>query len=171
MVSYEPEANYSGTDVLTIEVTFASGALSKRRYSLTVNPAINAEANPSGPKLPIPASLTEPRTFEFARVAASGQKLLVAFLVDLNPDCSSIGYATVRVIEQAKHGKVTVENTIGFSAFPQENLRYECNKRKTDGVLVSYLPDASFKGAESFTFDVILPDGNFNRRHFAVDVR
>ena len=64
-----------------------------------------------------------------------------------------------------------MENGTGFSTFPQNNIRYECNKRRSDGVVVFYVPEAGFTGADSLTVDVILPDGGFNKRHYAIDVR
>jgi hypothetical protein len=171
LISYQPAADYTGADFVAIEATYPSGTLTKRRYSIQVSPAVTAETTPPGPNPPVPASLGEPRALEFRRVAAADQKLLVGFFYDLNPDCSSIGYATVRITEQPQHGKVTMENGTGFSTFPQNNIRYECNKRRSDGVVVSYVPEAGFTGADSLTVDVILPDGGFYKRHYAIDVR
>ena len=171
LISYEPGSDYTGADTVAIEATYPNGALTKRRYSIQVSPVISEDTTPPGPRPPQPASLTAPRTLEFTRVAAADQRLLVAFVYDLNPDCSSIGYATVRITEQPQHGTVTMENGTGFSTFAQNNIRYECNKRRSDGVVVSYAPEAGFTGAVSLTVDVILPDGGFNKRHYAIDVR
>jgi hypothetical protein len=171
LISYEPGSDYTGADTVAIEATYPNGALTKRRYSIQVSSVISAEMTPPGPRPPQPTSLTTPRTLEFTRVAAADQKLLVTFVYDLNPDCSSIGYATVRITEQPQHGTVTMENGTGFSTFAQNNIRYECNKRRSDGVVVSYAPEAGFTGADSLTVDVILPDGGFNKRHYAIDVR
>ena len=38
-------------------------------------------------------------------------------------------------------------------------------------MVVFYVPEAGFTGADSLTVDVILPDGGFNKRHYAIDVR
>src|SRR5439155_19567710 len=82
------------------------------------------------------------------RVVAANQKLRLDFLYALNPDCTSIGFATVRILEQPKHGRITVENGTGFANFLQNNLRYECNRRRSDGVILIYEPDSDFTGTD-----------------------
>jgi hypothetical protein len=66
------------------------------------------------------------QTLERTRVVASDQKLRLDFLYSVNHDCTSMGFATVRIIEQPKHGRLTVQNGTGFTSFPQNNQRYEC---------------------------------------------
>jgi hypothetical protein len=105
------------------------------------------------------------------RTVASNQKLRLDFLVTLNPDCTSIGFATVRIIEEPKHGKLTVENGTGFSNYPQNNLQYECNKRRSDGVVVVYEPDSGFAGADSVSIDAIFPSGTSQKRRYSIDVK
>ena len=106
-------------------------------------------AAPTAPKPAQTASATAtPQIVQVSRVAAAGRQLQVAFLYDLNPDCSSAGFVAVRFIEQPKHGAVGVENGTGFSGFPQENIRYDCNKRRTEGVLLTYNPEPGYIGPE-----------------------
>jgi hypothetical protein len=181
---YEPEAGFSGADSVTIDLTFASGSTSKRHYSISVNPASGPAAMSSGaqpvqqvslvqPAAPAQPAATPstPQMLEFTRVVATDQLLRVAFVPALNPDCSSIGFVTVRFVEQPKHGKVSVENGTGFSLYAQNDPRFECNKRRTDGVIISYNPEAGFRGPDSLTMDVITPDGAFYKRRYAIDVQ
>jgi hypothetical protein len=118
-----------------------------------------------------PAAPAPPKTIDFSRTVAADQKMRLAFLYDINPDCTSIGFATVRVVEQPKHGKITIENGTGFTAFPESNLRVECNKRRSDGVAVIYEPEPGYMGADSVNFDAIYASGSLSKRRYAIEVR
>jgi hypothetical protein len=93
------------------------------------------------------------------------------FLYSINPDCTSIGFATIRMIEQPKHGKITIENGTGFTNFPDSNPRVECNKRKSDGGVVVYEPNPGYTGTDSIEFNAIYSTGSLGKRHYAIDVR
>ena len=108
---------------------------------------------------PAPSTQAAQQAHEFSRAVASGQKLRLDFLYSLNPDCTSMGFATVRIIEQPKHGRITAANGAGFSTFPHNNLRYECNKRRSDGVIVTYKPDPGFTGTDAVNIDAIFASG------------
>jgi hypothetical protein len=127
-----------------------------------------------------------PRTFELTRAVPMASTRIAAptprsprqsskhrldFLYSLNPDCTSVGFATVRIIEQPKHGKITVENGTGFSNFPKDNLRYECNKKRSDGVAVFYEPESEFKGADSVLIDAIFASATSQKRHYTIEVK
>ena len=77
----------------------------------------------------------------------------------------------MRVLEQPKHGKITIENNTGFTNFPQSNPRVECNKRRSEGVAVIYQPEPGYTGTDSLNFDAIFPSGSLSKRHYAIDVR
>jgi hypothetical protein len=111
------------------------------------------------------------QTLERTRVVASDQKLRLDFLYSVNPDCTSMGFATVRITEQPKHGRITVENGTGFTSFPQNNQRYECNKKRSDGVVVVYEPDSGFTGTDSVNIDAIFPSGTSGKRHYSIEVK
>jgi Domain of Unknown Function with PDB structure (DUF3857)/Transglutaminase-like superfamily len=111
------------------------------------------------------------QTLELTRAVASDQTLHLDFLYALNPDCTSLGFATVRILDPPKHGKVTFENGTGFTTFPQENLRYECNKRRSDGVVLTYEPDSGFTGMDSINIDVIFASGFSRKRHYSIAVK
>jgi transglutaminase-like putative cysteine protease len=108
---------------------------------------------------------------QIRRTVASDQKLRLDFLSTLNPDCTSMGFATVHILEEPKHGKVLVENGTGFTNFPQSNSRYECNKRRSDGVVLVYEPESGFTGADSINIDVIYASGTSQKRHYAIEVK
>jgi TonB family protein len=131
-----------------------------------VNLMLPIRFKPNKPNPPISLEVTEQ-----TRVVAANQKLNLDFLYSLEADCSSIGFATIRIVQQPEHGKVSSKNGTGFSNFAKENLRYDCNKRRTEGVILSYEPTARYTGPDSLTVDVIYPSGNFWRRHYSIEVK
>ena len=151
--------------VATTPVTTGSAPAST---APTITPTKVAATTGAADSAAVPA---QPKTIEVARTVATDQKLRLAFFYDINPDCSSAGYATVRIIEQPKHGKLTVANGTGFTSFPENNVRFECNKRKSEGVVVTYEPAPGYTGSDSLNIDTIHPSGSMSKRHYAIDVR
>ncbi len=111
------------------------------------------------------------QTIELARAVPIDHKIQIDFIYALNADCSLIGLPTARVIGQPSNGNVAVENGTGFSNFPPENQRYECNKRKSDGVSIFYEPRQGFAGADSIMLDIIFPHGLETKRHYSIEVK
>jgi hypothetical protein len=120
---------------------------------------------------PAPAGPAAPNTVDLKRAGAAGAKLHLDFLYSINPDCTSIGFATIRVVEQPRHCRITVDNGTGFTNFPASNPRAECNKRRSDGVVVVYEPEPGYFGVDSLDFDAIFPSGSLSKRHHAIDIR
>jgi transglutaminase-like putative cysteine protease len=98
----------------------------------------------------------------------AGQPQQVDFLTALNPDCSPVGVAGVRVIEPPRHGKVTIDKGTGFTSYAQDNPRHACNRQRAEGMQVHYQPEAEYLGADSVTVDVVYGDGSFRKRHYAI---
>jgi hypothetical protein len=78
---------------------------------------------------PAQAGPAAPNTVDLKRAGAAGAKLRLDFLYSINPDCTSIGFATIRVVDQPRHCRITIDNGTGFTNFPASNPRTECNKR------------------------------------------
>jgi hypothetical protein len=128
------------------------------------HPTAISQSPPAGP----PGG---PHTLEFTRVVAAEQKLRVDFFYDIQPDCSSAGQTTIRILEQPQHGTLTIENGQAFTNFQKDNQRYDCNTRKSDGTLVFYQPNGDYSGADSITLYAIFPFGAAQTRHYAIDVK
>ena len=111
------------------------------------------------------------RTLELARAATAEQKSRLDFLYDLQPDCSSAGKLEVRILEQPRHGTLSIENGRALTDFPQDDRRAACNARQSDGTLVFYQPSADYRGADSITLSVTLPAAGDLKRHYAIDVK
>ena len=127
--------------------------------------------------LPPPAALnpsTAPNPAQppdLTKVVATDQRLRVEFLYALEPDCSSMGVTSVRILEPPQHGKLTIENGRAFTGFAKENQRYDCNMRKSGGTLVFYDPEPGFAGNDTITLDIIFPTGQSSRQRYAIDVK
>jgi hypothetical protein len=128
-------------------------------------PAANA------PVTSAPASPSAAPKVEVTRVAAAEQKLRLDFFSSVEPDCSSMGQMTVRIVEQPQHGALAVENGQAFTNYPKDNQRYDCNTRKSDGTLVFYQAKSDYRGPDSVTLYVITPLGAAFTRHYSIDVK
>jgi hypothetical protein len=139
------------------------------------NPVV-AQNPPAAVQNPPPApsptnAVAAARPVELNRAIAIGQKARIEFLYSIQPDCSSNGQINVRILESPQHGTLTVENGQGFSNFPKDNQRYDCNTRKSDGTLVFYEPESGFSGKDSITLDIIWPLGQSAKWHYSVEVK
>jgi transglutaminase-like putative cysteine protease len=129
--------------------------------------AQNAPSPPAATSAPAPP----PQVHDFTRTAAADKKLRLEFLYSIQPDCSSVGPTTVRIFEQPQHGTLAIEDGQGFTNFPKDNQRYECNTRRSDGTLVFYQPGPGYTGADSLTLDIIFPSGSTAKWHYSIEVK
>jgi hypothetical protein len=154
-----------------------AGVAARPNAALALGPAALPPVAPPAAALPPQAAqytlaaLDLSRPLELARVAAAGEKLRVEFLYAIEPDCSSMGATSVRVLEPPQHGRLIVENGQGFTSFEKDNQRYGCNTRRSDGTFVFYQPEAGYAGADAVTLDIIFPTGQASKRRYAIDVR
>src|SRR5262249_41544809 len=81
---------------------------------------------------PVPGPPSSTQTVQGRRIATVDHKLLLDFLYSLDPDCSSKGFAVVRVVEEPKNGKLATEQVTGFPNFAKDNPLHECNTRKVE---------------------------------------
>ena len=112
-----------------------------------------------------------PPTLELTRVAAAEQKLRMEFFYALQYNCTSVGKSTVVVLEQPRHGAVSIENGKAYTDFPQGDPRSACNAFPADGTLVFYQPNADYHGADSMTLSVLVPAAGATTRHYSIDVK
>jgi hypothetical protein len=143
-----------------------AGDLNVVRINVTSGYGFGAATPATAPSAPGPR-----QPIEVSRAVAANQTLRLEFLYSINPDCSSIGLATVRILEEPKHGKITVANEAGFTNFQRDDLRYECNKQKSEGVAIRYQPEAGYTGTDSVSVDVIFASGSSSKRRYSIEVK
>jgi hypothetical protein len=89
----------------------------------------------------------------------------------INPDCSLLGYAAVRVTTPPANGVVRAYKGTVFPNFSANNPRSACNGRRMPGTQIEYRPRPGFVGSDSFFLDVILPDGVEKTASYNVTVK
>ena len=102
------------------------------------------------------------------KIMASGGVLNLTNLASVNPDCTSKGKTTVRIVSGPAHGSITLREGPVFSFFPRLP---NCNSRKVPGVAVLYRPERGFVGTNSVSLDVIYPSGNEHSESYSIQVR
>lgn len=103
---------------------------------------------------PTPSSNT-PRVY--AASVVSGARERIDFITSLNPDCTSPGYVTVRVITPPVHGELTTERGFDYSAYPTGNQRYQCNLKKSPVVNIYYKSSPGYVGSDTATIEQVSP--------------
>jgi hypothetical protein len=158
-----------GSQILTA-VRFPPAAQSTAAWQNTQGAAAPV-AHPTTASQEAAAPPTESPTGEITRIIAAGQKLRVDFLADIQPDCSSAGQTTVRILDQPQHGTVTIEEGQGFTVFPENHPSSACNSRKSEGTLVFYQPSQDYLGPDSITLQITFPLGGALTRHYTIRVK
>jgi hypothetical protein len=128
---------------------------------------------PARPAAPLPTAAppppeTTPR--EITEMVAAGQKLRVAFLYSIQPNCSPVGQIAIRILEQPQHGTLTIEEGQGFTIFADDNPRAACNTSKSDGTLVFYRPNDDYLGTDAISLSISYPSGHTATRHYMIMV-
>ena len=105
------------------------------------------------------------------RSVPSGMNRQIDFLASINPDCSSIGLATVRLIEGPSHGVLTTDKGRDYRPFAAPNPRHACNKRRLPGVKVFYQSETGFAGVDRVRILIIAASGTEREARYEIRVR
>jgi hypothetical protein len=108
---------------------------------------------------------------DLVRYAFAGNKMNLTFLYALEPDCSLIEGWAFEIIKEPEHGKAELKPHTGFPIFPKGNARYKCNEQQVEGQMLTYKPDAGYKGPDSLTYLMISPSGLAWERTYRFNVR
>jgi hypothetical protein len=103
--------------------------------------------------------------------AISGKPLKLNFSNTTNPDCSSVGETVVRLTQAPAHGRVTISKARDFPSFPQNNVRYTCNRQRVAGTKTVYVAERGFTGTDSAAIEIIFASGGTARRYYTINVR
>lgn len=104
------------------------------------------------------------------RAAFAGQRQKVGFYAYLNADCSSQGYAVVRAEVLPTHGTVETVNGQGFTQYPADNQRYQCNLVKAPLVEVFYTSVPGYRGTDEFVLRTVFPGGIARTDKYSISV-
>jgi hypothetical protein len=104
------------------------------------------------------------------RGAISNVPQHVGFYYSVNPDCSSGGLVQTQLKTPPTHGSVAFVKGDGYTNFPSTNPGFECNKKKSPGVVIIYTSAKDFVGADQFTVQGIGPKGKYMETDYTVNV-
>ncbi|MDX7953632.1 hypothetical protein P7D22_20930 [Lichenihabitans sp. Uapishka_5] len=106
-----------------------------------------------------------------ARIVPSGTNQQIDFFASVNPDCSTPGLPTVRLIDGPQAGTVTTDKGRDFMAFPHGNPRSACNKRRVAGLKMFYRAPKGFMGTDHVRILVISANGIGREASYAIQTR
>jgi hypothetical protein len=89
----------------------------------------------------------------------------------VNPDCSTMGDAHITITKKPINGDVDFQKTEVFPAFKQDNVRFACDTKKVPAVEYFYTSRPDFAGSDSFTIEVLYPNGELRTIRINVTVR
>ena len=108
---------------------------------------------------------------EEVRTVPSGKDQRIDFLASVNPDCSSPGIPTVRLIDGPSNGVVTTDKAMDFKPFPHTNVRARCNTRRVKGLKLLYQSTTEFFGIDRVRLLVISASGSEREATYVIKVR
>jgi hypothetical protein len=112
-----------------------------------------------------------PAAADEMKTVPSGANQQIDFFASVNPDCSSIGRPTVRLVEGPSKGTVTTDKGRDFMAFPQSNVRHMCNRRRVAGTKLFYKSQPGFLGLDRVRILILSGSGTGREATYAIQVR
>jgi hypothetical protein len=105
------------------------------------------------------------------RGAISGQKQRIATFYATAPDCTSLGYPTLKLAKPPQHGQVSVEEGTAIAMFDKDDSRSVCNGRQVPATVIYYTSTPGFIGADSAAFDRVGVAGAYGYHVYTINVR
>jgi hypothetical protein len=105
------------------------------------------------------------------KVAAAGRPLELYWATSVNPDCTSRGPVTIKVVVPPSHGRVIIKRSGVFTNFSAANVRQHCNTRRVSGVTAFYTSRRNYQGPDRVAIEVFWPSGRHLRQEVSIAVR
>ena len=105
------------------------------------------------------------------KVVEHGRSVKVANYGSYNPDCSSIGRATINLMSAPQGGTVETANGHDYPVFTSNNVRFQCDKRSLPSTQLYYRAAPNFTGTDTFTVEVVFSGGEARQYRYTVYVR
>ena len=106
-----------------------------------------------------------------ARTVPTGRNQRIDFFASVNPDCSSVGLPTVRLVEGPNNGVVTTDKARDFMSFPKTNIRSKCNGRRVAVLKLFYQSTTEFLGTDRIRLIVISASGGEREATYVIQVK
>jgi hypothetical protein len=120
---------------------------------------------------PGPVTARQTTGVPILRGALSGQRQIIASYYATAPDCTSLGYPTLKVAKAPKHGKVSVEQGTALADFQKDDARSVCNGKSVPATVIYYTSAPGFIGNDSAEFERIDVRGANGYQIYAINVR
>jgi hypothetical protein len=75
------------------------------------------------------------------------------------------------MVEEPKHGEASLKEDTGFTNYPKDNPRFECNTQRSDGTVILYRSEAGYIGKDSLTVHLVYADGRESSLRYVIDVK
>jgi hypothetical protein len=105
------------------------------------------------------------------RGALSGQRQLIASFYATGPDCTSLGYPTLKVAKPPQHGQVSVEEGTALAGFGKNDVRNVCNGKSVPATVIYYTSEPGFIGTDVAAFERIGVAGAYGYHDYTINVR
>jgi len=102
---------------------------------------------------------------------AAGSTVLLVKSFSINPDCSPLGYNSLRITQEPVHGTAVVTEGRDYPSYRAGNPRSACNKKKLPAMLLKYTPEDDFTGSDFLATEVISEDGSDSKHQFSITVK
>jgi hypothetical protein len=125
--------------------------------------------NPASVKTPGTVVVNE-GSFSIARGAVSGNRQKIDSAGSLNPDCTSQGIPTIRIVRPPINGRLTVEQSEDYLNFPKDNPRSQCSTRKSPAMIFYYMSNSGYVGPDVATIEIIYTGGTLRNIQYNINV-
>lgn len=106
-----------------------------------------------------------------SKAALPGQEIRVWAAQALEPDCTEHGAMQTEMIEGPKHGQARISQDPFYGNFPDNNVRFQCNAKKSPGRQLFYTSDPNFHGHDKLVFQNATSEGRIRKWVVDIDVR
>jgi len=146
-IAYKPQPGFTGADEFRVVHELYNF---EQQYIVTVQPDLGLAV--------------------VTRTVRAGTQVGVDHRAYLNPDCSFGGYADVRVRVPPQHGTLAIEPGEGYTSYPANNQRYDCNRQKSRLIEIRYAPATGYTGADEFELRTVWPNGTAVSTKYAITI-
>jgi hypothetical protein len=120
----------------------------------------------------LPLLLTAaPALADDIKAVPSGVDQQIDFFASINPDCSSIGIPTVRLVDGPYKGMITTDKGRDFKTFPRGNPRHVCNRKRVAGLKLFYKSQKGFLGTDRVHILILSGSGTGRDETYNIQVR
>lgn len=118
----------------------------------------------------LPAESGAPQAGVLRRAAIADEPLALDFVQALDPACTPVGVARVSAAQPPGHGTLEIERRAGFVTYAASDVRAACNRRRVEGMAVTYRPEPGYAGPDSVLLDIVYSDGSTRQRRYAIAI-